>query len=61
MIRILNKKWSHASVEMQATELYEIILQIEDERTQGASAQPSCYQYLTLLVCRFRFGLVYGV
>ena len=37
-----------ASVEMQATELYEIILQIEDERTQGASAQPSTGQQLSL-------------
>jgi hypothetical protein len=34
---------------MQATELYEIILQIEDERTQGASAQPSTGQQLSLL------------
>ena len=33
---------------MQATELYEIILQIEDERTQGASLQPPTGQQLSL-------------
>ncbi|CAC5376188.1 BIRC7_8 [Mytilus coruscus] len=39
---------SHDNAELQATEIYEVILQIEEEREQGASALPTIGQQLAL-------------
>ncbi|VDI13526.1 Hypothetical predicted protein [Mytilus galloprovincialis] len=39
---------SHDNAELQATEIYEVILQIEEEREQGASALPTSRQQLAL-------------
>ncbi|XP_071133384.1 uncharacterized protein [Mytilus edulis] len=39
---------THDNAELQATEIYEVILQIEEEREQGASALPTSGQQLAL-------------
>ncbi|XP_063404150.1 uncharacterized protein LOC134687634 isoform X2 [Mytilus trossulus] len=39
---------SHDNAELQATEIYEVILQIEEEQEQGASALPTTGQQLAL-------------